>query len=217
MSRAGRLVEPSLCVRSLPSAPAAEADRVVARTGPLASDAELVIRALEGNAFAEAALCRAYAKPLVSMLTRLLGNHADADEVAQDAFVVALESLAKLRSPDAFRGWLFGIATNLGRRRMRRRRLESILGLAPAKEEANLDIFGSHTISPDTRAELSLLAARVEKLSVDLKIAWMLRYVEGYELTEVAAMCDCSLATIKRRLERASQRLDVYVGLERNT
>ncbi len=190
---------------------------MVAHTGPATSDAELVLRALEGNAFAEAALCRAYAKPLASMLTRLLGNRADADEVAQDAFVVALQSLAKLRTPDAFRGWLFGIATNLGRRRLRRRRLENVLGLAPAKEDTNFEIFGSRAVSPDSSAELSLLAGRVNKLSVDLKIAWMLRYVEGYELTEVAAMCDCSLATIKRRIEKASQRLDAHIGLERNT
>lgn len=200
-------------MRSAPSPSPPE--RALAHLGSAVTDAGLVERALEGNAFAEAALCRAYAKPLVSMLTRLLGNRADADEVAQDAFVAALESLERLRSADAFRGWLFGIATNLGRKRLRRRRLEALLGLAPAKEETNFEVFGSRAIAPDSSAELSLLAARVNKLSVDLKIAWMLRYVEGYELTEVAAMCGCSLATIKRRIEKASRRLDVHVGMER--
>lgn len=193
-------------------------DRVVAHTAGAVSvsDAELVARALEGSAWAEAALCRAYLRPLAGMLTRLLRSPQDADDIAQDALVVALETLAKLEEPNKFRWWLFRIAANLAKKKLRRRKLERFLGLAPAETSADLDVFGSTVLAPDTRAELALLEARVLRLPLDLRIAWSLRFVEGHELTEVAEICDCSLATIKRRLDRATKRLDAYVRLERS-
>lgn len=190
---------------------------MVAHTGAAPGDAELVARALEGSAWAEAALCRTHARPLVAMLTRLLGSKQDADDLAQDAFVAALGSLSKLRDASAFRAWLFRIATNLARKHLRRRKLERFLGVAPAAREDELELFGSTTVAPDARAELALLQERLLRLPVDLRLAWSLRYVEGYELTEVAALCDCSLATIKRRIDRAATRLDARVQLERSS
>jgi RNA polymerase sigma-70 factor (ECF subfamily) len=192
--------------------------RVIAHTGAGAasSDADLVLRALEGSAWAEAALCRAYSRPLLAMLTRLIGNRADADEIAQDAFVVALETLKRLREPAAFRGWLFRIATNLARRRMRRRKLERFLGVAPAAEDVDLEVFASTSVEPEVRAELALVEERLARLPIDVRLAWSLRFVEGYELSEVAELCACSLATVKRRIERASKKLDAHVALDRS-
>ena len=91
----------------------ASTERVIAHTMPASSDAELVARALEGSAWAEAALCKNYVAPLIGMLSRLLHNTTDADDIAQDAFVIALETLPRLKNPNAFRMWLFQIATNL--------------------------------------------------------------------------------------------------------
>ncbi|MCK6552027.1 RNA polymerase sigma factor [Myxococcota bacterium] len=198
------------------SSEASASERVLSHAGPSSavSDAELVLRALDGSAWAEAALCRNHARPLIGVLTRLLGSAADADDVAQDAFVVALRTLDRLRDASAFRPWLFRIATNLAKKRLRRRKLERLLGLAPAAEDASLDALASTDVAPEQRAELGLVARRLAKLPADLRLAWTLRFVEGYELTEVAAMCDCSLATIKRRLERASAELHVEVALE---
>lgn len=197
-------------------APAEGGERVIAHTAAATSDAELVLRTLEGSAWAEAALCRRYTHPLVGMLTRLLRDAHDADDVAQDAFVTALETLARLREPSAFRSWLFGIAANLARKKLRRRRFERLLGLGPSEDGADLDVFGSRLLAPDLRTELALLEARVVRLPIDLRVAWSLRFVEGYELTEVAQMCGCSLATLKRRLDRATERVQAQVRLERN-
>jgi RNA polymerase sigma-70 factor, ECF subfamily len=190
-------------------------ERVIAHTGTATSDEELVARTLEGSAWAEAALCRLYVRPLAGMLTRLLGNAEDADDIAQDAFVTALETLSRLRTPSAFKSWLFRIAANLAKKKLRRRRFERFFGLGPAEHDTDLDIFGSRALAPDASAELVLLEKRVLRLPIDLRIAWSLRFVEGYELTEVAEICECSLATIKRRIERASTRLDAHIELER--
>ncbi|MFO0725437.1 MAG: RNA polymerase sigma factor [Myxococcota bacterium] len=190
-------------------------ERVVAHTALSTSDAELVQKALEGSAWAEAALCRRHVRPLLGMLTRLLGSSIDADDVAQDAVVAALESLARLRNPAQFRTWLYGIAANLAKRRLRRRRFEQLLGLSPSAERPDLEVFGSRAISPESQAELAMIEAKVLRLPLDLRIAWSLRFVEGYELIEVAEICGCSLATLKRRLDKAQARLQVYLRLER--
>lgn len=199
---------------AVPPLPPASA-HVVTHGGPPLPEAELVARALGGSAWAEAALCRLYARPLIAMLTRLIGNATDADDIAQDALVIALRDLARLKTAGAFRGWLFGIATNLAKKLLRRRKLERFLGLAPHADALDLEQYGAAGASPETRAELALIGARLAVLPVDLRVAWSLRFVEGYELTEVAELCDCSLATIKRRLDKATQRLDAHVALER--
>src|SRR5262245_17674036 len=112
---------------------------VVAHTQNAILDAELVARALDGSAWAEAALCRKYGRPVIGMLSRLLRSPHDADDIAQDAFVIALETLPRLKSPSAFRMWLFQIATNLAKKKLRRRRFERLLGLGPTDQETDLE------------------------------------------------------------------------------
>jgi RNA polymerase sigma-70 factor, ECF subfamily len=189
---------------------------VLADTAAGISDAELVARAVEGNPWAEAALCRRYVGPLASMLTRLLGNRIDADDLVQDAMVVALDRIEGLRTPSAFKPWLFGIATNLAKKKLRRKRFERLLGLGPSEEEDPLAAFGSPVISPEVRTELSMLEHKVRRLSPELRIAWSLRFVEGYELAEIAEICGCSLATMKRRLDKAQHHVKAQLRLERS-
>ncbi|HEV3030824.1 MAG TPA: sigma factor-like helix-turn-helix DNA-binding protein, partial [Polyangia bacterium] len=66
-----------------------------------------------------------------------------------------------------------------------------------------LEALAAPGLHPETCAELALLDRVLARLRPDLRIAWMLRHVEGLELTEAAATCGCSLATIKRRLADA--------------
>src|SRR5688572_25312455 len=76
------------------------------------SDAVLVARAREGDGWAQEVLFRRYMTPLAAMITHVVGNVSDADDVLQDSFAEVLRDLAKLREPAAFRGWLYRIALN---------------------------------------------------------------------------------------------------------
>src|SRR5206468_1411078 len=69
--------------------------------------------------------------------------------------------------------------------------------------DAALEALAGPALLPDDRAELALFDRLLSEMQGDLRIAWMLRRVEGFELTEIAAMCGCSLATVKRRIGRA--------------
>jgi RNA polymerase sigma-70 factor (ECF subfamily) len=177
-------------------------------------DEELVARASEDAMWAKAELFKRHVKPITAMLTRLLGSTADAEDAAQDAFVLAFRDLGALRDRRAFGGWLRQIAVSQAHRRFRRRKLLGFLGFGRGDDDASLAQLADLGASPEMRAELVRLDEVLRGLPAAERMAWMLRHVEGYELTEVADACDCSLATAKRRLSAAHARIAKHVQIE---
>lgn len=203
MSRFGPVVEPSLNM-ALP--------RPASDPGPVSiGDADLVARARSGDRWAEDALFRRHARPIASLVSRLLGSAQDVDDVVHDTFVSALEQLDRLRDPGAFRGWLVQIAIMHVRKALRRQRLRRALGLLPMRDERVLEELAASSTSPDVRADLAVVDGVLARLPTDQRIAWVLRYVEGHVLEEVAELTDCSLATAKRRLAAARAAMSAVI------
>jgi RNA polymerase sigma-70 factor (ECF subfamily) len=184
------------------------------RTVDQASDAELVSRALRGDRWGREMLYRRHAGRLLALATRLLANRGDAEEVVQDTFVTGFAQLATLREPAAVGGWLGQIAVSLVRRRIRKARLLRRLGLDRGADDATLESLGDPAITPEQRTELALVDRALAGTSSSSRIAWMLRRVEGLPLAEVATLCGCSLATAKRRITDADQRVAEHVGTD---
>ncbi len=169
-------------------------------------DAELVRRVMEGDSWAEEALYRRYAELVIGTAKRLLGNADDAADVAQDSFLTAFQKIGTLRDASTFKTWLMMIAIRNVHRRFRRRRLLRWLGMDDLEEGA-LEALASEDAPLEVRADLSMLGTVLSKMPPSLRLPWMLRHVEGHELTEVAALCSCSLATAKRRIVLAESRV----------
>lgn len=176
------------------------------------ADEVLVLRGREGDRWAEEALFRRYVVPLTAMITHVVGNTADADDVVQDAFGEALRDLPKLREPAAFRAWLYRIAINRAKKAIRKRRLLRMLGLDRSLDDATLAIDAEDGTSPEARMELALLDEALAHLPADERIAWMLRYVHGHSLEEIAEWLGCSLATVKRRIAATQLGIDAHVA-----
>lgn len=174
-------------------------------------DAALVERALEGDRWAMEALYRRHVGRVTNAVTRVVGRTADADDAIQEAFLVAFSRLESLREPAAFRGWIARIAMNEVRARLRKRRWLRRLALDREADDASLASLASDDASPEVRAELAKLDRLLSTMDAELRMAWMLRYVEGWELTEVASAMDCSLATAKRRIKAARERIQRHV------
>jgi len=177
-------------------------------------DYPFVVRAVAGEAVAQAALFERHVQRLTSMLTRLLASTTDAEDAAQDAFAIAFGEIGKLRDLHAFGGWLWQIAVNQAHRRFRRRRFNRLLGLDRHVPDATLEQLVDCAMLPDARVDL----ARVDRILNDMpakdRTAWMLRYIEGHEMNDVAQICDCSLATAKRRIGAAKAKLVEHLDLE---
>jgi len=170
---------------------------------PAADDAALVAAALRSEPRAEEQLYRRHAPAVLAIATRLLGRSAEADDVAQDTFVIAFERLSQLERPAQFRGWVVRIAVSQVHRRFRRRKLLRALGLDRGQDDASLAKLALPSLDAESRADLARIDAALQRLPAPERVAFVLRHVEGYEHAEAAALCDCSLATIKRRLQRA--------------
>ena len=147
---------------------------------------------------------RRYSPYVARVALRLLGNDSEVDDLVQDVFLEAYRGLAALREAGALGGWLARVCVRRATRRLRRRRLLSLLSLESVAER---DLPFAATASPEQRAEVSRLYRALDRLPVVERVAWVLRHVEGESLDDMVSLCDCSKSTVQRRLRSAEARL----------
>lgn len=163
-------------------------------------DAALVAQACGGDDRAFAALYKRHARYVAGVVYRLMGNDADLDDVMQEAFSDAAESLASLKDPAGLRSWLVRIAVRRCYKRLaRRRRWHFFLGEAALTTPTSSD--------PRARHRVDALYEALGTLSPELRTPWVIHVIEGQTLPEAAKICDVSLATVKRRILEAETRL----------
>lgn len=177
-------------------------------------DASLVARARAGDRAAEEAIYRRHVRYVGAIALHLCGRHQDAEDIVQDVFTLALPRLDQLRDPAALRGWLARIAVSRCTRRIRRRRILRFVGLDDGAADAPLHRLCAPEVDPETRAELAQVEAVLGRCGDDERVAWVLHRVEGETLESVAAICGCSLATVKRRVAAVDARLARDLGTE---
>jgi len=175
-----------------------------------ASVGDLVASARAGSHDAQAALFRRYVRLVAGLARRLMPDQPDLDDIVQDVFVRALESLPEQRDADAFSSWLRGITVHVVRNRLRRRRLLRRLGLVPRAtdldEEVLLQIV-SPAAPPDVLVELRATYRVVQRLGTDARTAFVLRRLEGLTVPEVAEQIGSSPSTVKRWIAAAEAQL----------
>ncbi len=132
---------------------------------------------------------------------RLLGRPDEVDDLVQDVFLAAHRGVRSIREPEAIRGWLATVAVRTAKRRLRARKLRAVVGLDGEHLYAEV---ASNEASPEQQAILSAVYRVLDGLPVNQRLAWTLRHIEGERLERVAEMCQCSLATVKRRIKAAN-------------
>jgi RNA polymerase sigma-70 factor (ECF subfamily) len=107
------------------------------------------------------------------------------------------------------KNWLATVAVRCARRQLRRRKLRTFVGLDTASHSMEL---ADTDISPERKALLSKVYTILDGISVEQRLAWTLRYVEGEKLERVAERCSCSLATAKRRIASAHYKIQAELN-----
>ncbi|MEO6600961.1 MAG: sigma-70 family RNA polymerase sigma factor [Polyangiaceae bacterium] len=143
---------------------------------------------------------RRFSPYVASIGLRLLGRDDELDDLVQDVFLEAHRGLSRVREPAAIKGWLARICVRRAVRRLRRRRLRAFLSLDTLCHDPELVAPGA---SPEARAEVSRLYGKLERLPALERVVWVLRYLEGNSLEEIATVCACSKSTVQRRLRDA--------------
>lgn len=163
-------------------------------------DRELVERIQAGDEQAFKALYMRYARYVAGVVYRLLGVDEALDDMVQETFIDAADGIRKLREPEKVRSWLATIAVRhvkryLAKKIRRRQAREEIKQAEPKNDD------------PRDRETIRGLYRALDALPAKQRIPWILHRVEGHTLPEVAGLCGISLATVKRRITSAEERL----------
>jgi RNA polymerase sigma-70 factor, ECF subfamily len=143
----------------------------------------------------------AYSRLVAHIGIRILGRHDEIDDLVQDVFVEAARWLPKIENRSLMKHWLITVTVRAAKHRLRKRGLRAILGLDdPAHDYGDIS---DHSASSAQKGVIRDVYRALDRIPVDDRLAWTLRYVEGESLVSVAEMTGCSLATVKRRVARA--------------
>lgn len=180
------------------------ADAPVAAAQPTGDELLAGLRSCEPGAVA--ALFDRYNALVERVLTRILGLDPEVPDLAQEVFLQAIRGIDRVRGDaGVLRSWLTTIAAYTARHHIRRK--ASRRWLRPTAPQELPEQIAS-TAGPDVVEALGRVRRLLERLPVDERIAFALRFLDGMELTEVAGACEVSLATIKRRLQKARERFE---------
>jgi RNA polymerase sigma factor (sigma-70 family) len=177
-------------------------------------DLDLVKRAAEKDPKAYEKLLKKYRKSVYYMLLKMVNNVDDAEDLTQEAFAKAFNSLHKFDSKYAFSTWLFRIATNNCIDFIRKKRVQTISIDSPFENDEG-DSFSFDIKDPeDNPDEVMLrkqrkeyLSIAVEKLPAKYRRLVDLRYFQELSYEEVADELELPLGTVKAQLFRARELL----------
>jgi RNA polymerase sigma-70 factor (ECF subfamily) len=145
-----------------------------------------------------------YARYVGAIASRLLGRAAEVEDVVQEVFEIAFRGLKRRETVHEVRGWLAKVTVRRCLRQLRLRRLWAIVDLAA---DPSYDRLAEPGAGPEERHLVSEVYRTLDTLPARDRVAWTLRYVEGESLEDVAVLCDCSLATAKRRIASAHEKI----------
>jgi RNA polymerase sigma-70 factor (ECF subfamily) len=179
------------------------------------SDLVLVKRVQRGDKSAFDLLVRKYQHKVVKLVLRYVRNPAEAEDIAQEAFIKAYRALPQFRGDSAFYTWMYRIAINTAKNSLASR------DRSPIAYDIDLtDPEESHSVQtrlqdPDTPEGMALteeirgiVNSAIEGLPEELKTAIVLRELDGLSYEEIAAAMDCPVGTVRSRIFRAREAID---------
>lgn len=181
-------------------------------TGATSDERQVVDAVLAGDAGAFRKLVERESRSVIATCTRILGDRAEAEDVAQEAFVIAYRSLATWRADGPFGAWLSRIAVRLAIRRAAQRKqvawLDPIEGTGTGDERVRAAGDGADPASSLLRSERDAeLRAAVAALDEPYREVVAMRFFAERSLAEIAAATDRPLGTVKTHLHRGLARL----------
>jgi RNA polymerase sigma-70 factor (ECF subfamily) len=173
-------------------------------------DLAILRRAQRGDERAFSIIVHAYEGPVFNYILRLVGDRVLAEDLTQEVFLRVFQGLPKFSLRCRFTTWLFQVAKNrvLDELRANERRPRSFLALddLPPLEVLDAPMERAETIDAVWRA--------VEDLNVDLKMALLLRDIVGLSYSEIADSLEITLATVKWRIYKAREEVQLALARE---
>jgi RNA polymerase sigma-70 factor (ECF subfamily) len=175
-------------------------------------DRQLVARAQRGDKRAFGLLVEKYQHKLARLLSRLIRDPAEVEDVTQEAFIKAYRALPAFRGDSAFYTWLYRIGINtaknylmaMGRRAPTSTEVEAdeAEGFEEGEQLRDINTPESVLLSNEIAETVN---STIEKLPEELRTAIQLREIEGMSYEDIARVMDCPIGTVRSRIFRARE------------
>jgi RNA polymerase sigma-70 factor, ECF subfamily len=177
--------------------------------GDRLSEAEAIQRAKQGDAEAFEVLYNLHKRRVYSLCLRMTANTAEAEDLAQEAFLQLFRKIGTFRGESAFSTWLHRMAVNVVLMRLRKKGLPVVPleETLETEEEAPKKELGSQDAVLAGSLDRLQLQRAVAALPPGYRTIFVLHDVEGYEHNEIAEMVGCSIGNSKSQLHKARMKL----------
>lgn len=178
-------------------------------------DQALVLRVQQGDKAAFDLLVRKYQHKIGGLISRYIADWSECQDVAQETFIRAYRALANFRGDSQFYTWLYKIAVNTAKNHLvaqKRRPPSEDIDAGDAVQYQSGDRL-RNTDTPEhelLRQEIErTVTDTVDQLPEELRTAISLREVDGLSYEEIAEAMDCPIGTVRSRIFRAREAIDV--------
>jgi RNA polymerase sigma-70 factor (ECF subfamily) len=193
-------------------------------SAPTRSEAEIIAAILAGEAQFYHELIRPHERSVYMMALSYMKNEADAEDVAQEAFIKAFRNLSTFRGDAKFSTWLISIALNEARNRLRRQGVIRMQSLDEPPDEGGAvspallrDWREIPSEAVERKEVRSLIERAIESLPEIYKRVFLLRDVEELNVDETAQALNISITNVKVRLHRARMMLQKQLAPQLRT
>jgi RNA polymerase sigma-70 factor (ECF subfamily) len=169
-------------------------------------DVTLVRAVVAGEEWAARAIWNRYSPLVYGVLDRALGSASESEDLTQEVFWRLFASIRTLRDPSALRSFLYSSAIRMLRWHLRKKRVRRFFTPFDAGEVLDAR---APVVDSEGRELLTHFYRMLDKLGADERTAFVLRQVEGLSLQEIADVTGSSLATVKRRIRRACEVIEL--------
>jgi len=175
-------------------------------------DHELVLRAQRGDKRAFGLLVDKYQRKLGRLLSRMIRDQSEIEDVVQESFIKAYRALPNFRGDSAFYTWLYRIGINTAKNYLvsmgRRPTVSTDIEIEDAENFEDGDELRT-TETPEstlmTRQIAQTVNDTIESLPEELRTAITLREIEGLSYEEIAIIMNCPIGTVRSRIFRARE------------
>jgi RNA polymerase sigma-70 factor, ECF subfamily len=188
------------------------------RTGNDFNEADAIERAKRGDSDAFQALYDKHKRRVYSLCLRMTANTAEAEDLAQEAFLQLYRKIATFRGESAFSTWLHRLSVNVVLMHLRRKSLP-VVSLEETTQTGEDDSpkkdFGADDLALAGSIDRLQLQRAVDDLPPGYRTIFVLHDIEGYEHNEIATIVGCSIGNSKSQLHKARMKLRDLLKLNR--
>jgi RNA polymerase sigma-70 factor (ECF subfamily) len=166
------------------------------------SDESLIALCQEGDKESFGILVERYQERIRNLIYSIFNDPSMIDDMAQEVFIKAYESIALFRMESSFYTWLYRIAVNKSRDEMRRRKIRKFLSLQTMLDAIDTELLGKTAVEMTVDDAKDHIDKALAKMPEKFRLPVVLRDVDGFSYEEIADILQCEVGTVKSRLSR---------------